>query len=68
MSFQTTATSEPLTFQLFDTTGRILMQNRAPKSGDRYVFDFDMSYAAAGAYLIRLGNDQAGKVTRIAVR
>lgn len=68
VSFQTTATSETLTFQLFDTTGRILMQNRVPKAGDRYLFDFDMSYAAAGAYLIRLGNDQAGKVTRIAVR
>lgn len=67
-SLETTATTEVLTFQLIDVTGRVLMENRIPYAGGLYSIPFDLSHAPAGAYLIRLGNQEVSKVKRVVKR
>jgi len=36
-------------------------------NGGTYKFDFDMSYAKPGIYLVRLGSEKIGKVKKIIV-
>ena len=68
LRFETDKVTAPLIVTIHDVQGRTLVQNWVRSNGGVYTYDFDMSYAATGAYLIRLGNDQAGKVKRFIVR
>lgn len=60
--------NEVLTFQLFDVTGRVVMENRLTPVNGVYQIDVNLSYAAAGSYLMRLGNATTGKIARVVVR
>lgn len=66
--FSSNTTNEPMLFTVHNIMGQRVVHNWVePNDGD-YSYELDMSYAAKGAYLLRLGNKQGGKVTRIVVR
>jgi hypothetical protein len=60
--------NDALTFQVMDTQGRTVVYNRIYPVNGVYTYDLDMSYAASGSYLIRIGDQRAGKITRIVVQ
>ena len=66
----TTDYSELITFTVYDVNGKILVFNNIEKTnGSSYVYDLDMSYAAAGVYLVQMGNSSVGyKTGRIIVK
>ncbi|NNC83611.1 MAG: hypothetical protein HKN79_08535 [Flavobacteriales bacterium] len=66
--FDSEVSHDPLTFQVMDTQGRMVVFNWIYPSNGVYTYDLDMSYAASGAYLIRIGDDRAGKIERIIVQ
>jgi hypothetical protein len=68
MTFQSDVFNEPLIVTVHDIQGRNVIQNWVYPSSGVYQYDFDMSYAAKGAYLLRLGNDESGKVIRFVVQ
>ena len=57
-----------LIFTVHNSLGQLIVRNQVYKNGDSYQYDLDMSYASPGVYLVRLGNDQGGKVKRIVVK
>jgi hypothetical protein len=66
--FESSIINTPLTVSIHDIQGRKVIENWVRSNEGVYIYEFDMSYAATGAYLIRLGNEQAGKVKRFIVR
>jgi len=68
LRFETDKITKPLTVDVHDIQGRTLISNWVKSTEGVYIYEFDMSYAAPGAYLIRLGNDQSGKVKRFIVQ
>lgn len=67
ISMKTTDFDQTLIINVHDITGRKLVENRIPNINGKYEYDLDMSHAQPGAYIIRLGNNQYGKVKRIIV-
>ena len=53
---------------IHDIQGHTLISNRVPGQDGSYSFDFDMSFAPKGVYLLRLGTEQFGKVKRFVVQ
>jgi len=51
---------------IMDITGRTLVIGNIANIGDKY--EFDMSFAPAGVYLVRLYNENIGKVKKIVVK
>ena len=68
ISLNTTEVTEDLIINLHNVLGQKLVENRVKNINGRYVYDLDMSYARPGAYIIRFGNSQYGKVKRIVVK
>ena len=66
----TTDYADLITFTVYDVNGKILVFNNIEKTdSSSYVYDLDMSYAAAGVYLIKMGNSTVGyKTGRIIVK
>lgn len=60
--------SEPLRITVHDMLGQKLVENKVEKTVSGYDYELDMSYAASGVYLVRLGTRKVGKVKRIIVR
>lgn len=67
MSFKAVQLREPLTVRIMNLQGQTLIQNRINPANGQYLFDFDMSYAPSGVYLLRLGNESFGKIKRFIV-
>jgi hypothetical protein len=43
--------------------------NNISKDSDKYIYDLDMSYAASGIYLVKMGNSSIGfKTGKIIVK
>jgi hypothetical protein len=68
ISLQTTETDETLIINLHNVLGQKLVENRIANINGRYTYNLDLSYAKPGAYIVRLGNAQYGKVKRIIVK
>lgn len=68
VSIQTTEVTETLIINLHNVLGQKLVENRVENINGRYVYNLDLSYAKPGAYIIRLGTSQFGKVKRIIVK
>ena len=66
----TTAYSDLITFTVYDVNGKIVVFNNIEKTtGASYIYDLNMSYAASGVYLIKMGNSTVGyKTGRIIVK
>ncbi len=63
-----TSFDQPLRITVHNVHGQKIVENQVENIGDGYVYDLDMSYAARGVYLVRLGTRKVGKVQRIIVR
>ena len=67
-TFDAVQIDETLIVTVHDIQGRKLIQNRVDRVDGRYTYDFDMSYAKPGIYLLRLGSETFGKVKRFVVQ
>lgn len=63
-----TSFNEPLRLTVHDISGQLLLENLILNEGDGYIYDLDMSYAARGVYLVRVGTRKVGKVKRFIVK
>ncbi len=68
VSLNSNEISEDLKINVHNVLGQKVVENWVKNINGRYVYQLDMSYAKAGAYLIRLGDSQYGKVARIIVK
>jgi len=65
---KTTKYSGALNLSVYNTLGQRLLYKKLENNGDGYNYKLDMSYAAKGMYLVRLGNKDNGRVKRIIVK
>lgn len=54
--------------KVYNINGQEVIYNLLENNNGKYVYNFDMSYASSGVYLVRIGNDRQGQVKRIIVR
>ncbi|MCB2220969.1 MAG: T9SS type A sorting domain-containing protein [Bacteroidetes bacterium] len=66
--YETNYLTETMIVTVHNIQGHTVIQNRVPNINGTYRYDFDMSYAPKGVYLLRLGTDQFGKVKRFVVQ
>ena len=60
---------EPLQITVHDILGQKMLQaNNIENNGEGYLYEFDMSYAATGVYLLRIGTQEVGRVKRFIVK
>ena len=43
---------------VYDLLGQMIVFNNLEKNGDRYNYNLNMSYAAAGVYLVKIGDER----------
>ncbi len=60
--------TEPLNITIFDMLGQRMVYDKMEFTGLAQEYELDMSYAAAGVYLVRVGTEDAGKVKRFIVK
>ena len=64
-----TTYNENISFSVYTISGQNLVFNNISKDSEKYVYDLDMSYAASGIYLIKMGNSSIGfKTGKIIVK
>ncbi len=68
ISLNTSEFNERLDLNVYNMLGQRLLNNRLFNEGNGYQFDLDMSYAARGIYIVKVGTGDAGKVQRIIVQ
>ena len=68
VSYESNYLDETMILTIHDIQGHTLISNRVPGQDGSYSFDFDMSFAPKGVYLLRLGTEQFGKVKRFVVQ
>jgi len=66
--FATVTMTETLFVSVVNLQGQTVIFNRVPNIGGKYEYEFDMSYAPSGIYLLRLGSENFGKVERFVVQ
>ena len=61
--------NKDVSFSVFNISGQVIVFNNISKNSDKYLYDLDMSYAAAGVYLVKMGNSSIGyRVGKIIVK
>ena len=61
--------NEDISFSVYNISGQVIVFNNISKNTDKYLYDLDMSYAAAGVYLVKMGNSSIGyRVGKIIVK
>ena len=63
-----TSFDEPLRITVHNVLGQKMLENQLFNDADGYVYELDMSYAARGVYLVRVGTRKVGKVVRFIVK
>jgi hypothetical protein len=58
---------ETLRITVHNILGQKMLENQVENNGTGYVYELDMSYAARGVYLVRVGTREVGKVKRFIV-
>ncbi len=66
--FLETEFDETLRVTVHNLLGQKLLENKVESIGDGYLYEFDMSYAATGVYLLRIGTREVGIVKRFIVK
>jgi hypothetical protein len=66
--FEAVTITETLFVSVVNLQGQTVIYNRVPNIGGKYEYEFDMSYAPSGIYLLRLGSKNFGKVERFVVQ
>ena len=65
----TTEITDRLEMSVTNMLGQTLAYYRlVNENGQGYEYNLDMSYASAGVYIVRIGNENYGSVKRIIVR
>ncbi|MBZ9729858.1 T9SS type A sorting domain-containing protein [Salegentibacter sp. JZCK2] len=59
---------ETLRITIHNVLGQKMLENQVENNGTGYVYELDMSYAARGVYLVRMGTREVGKVKRFIVK
>lgn len=67
-SLESLTYNEVLIFTVHNTLGQTIVRNRVYKTGNKYEYLLDMTHATTGVYLVRLGNQQGGKIKRIVIK
>ncbi len=67
LSFTSENLADPYYITVHNVFGQNVLYNRVYEQNGTFQYDLDMSYAAAGVYLIRIGSDKYGKVKKIVV-
>lgn len=67
VNLATTAVSETLVLTVTNMLGQTLLSRNLESNGQGYFYDLDMSYAASGVYIVRLGNRTSGNSKRLVV-
>jgi len=57
-----------LIFTAYNTAGQQIAYHILKNVNGTYVYTLDMSYMPAGVYLVRIGNEETGKITKIIVK
>src|SRR5690606_24473104 len=57
----------PLRISVHNLLGQKLLENQVETNGNGYLYEIDMSYAATGVYLLRIGTREVGRVKRFIV-
>ena len=61
--------SDNIIFKVYNVTGQSLISRKVPYRDGKYTYNLDMSYAASGVYMVRMGNSTIGyKVGKIIVK
>ena len=61
--------NKDISFSVYNVSGQVIVFNNISKNSDKYLYDLDMSYAAAGVYLVKMGNSSIGyRVGKIVVK
>lgn len=68
ISMESTLINETMIINLHNVLGQKLVENKVENINGRYTYRLDLSYAGPGAYIVRLGNSQYGKVKKIIVQ
>jgi hypothetical protein len=68
VTFTDLNSTETLRISVHNSLGQQVIYNLVRSENGHYFYDFDMSYAAPGVYLVRLGSDKMGKVKKIVVK
>lgn len=63
-----TSFEDPLRITVFNIVGQQMLENEILNQGSGYTYELDMSYAARGVYLVRVGTRKVGKVKRFIVK
>jgi hypothetical protein len=66
--FLETDFDRPLRVTVHNLLGQKMIENQVESTGRGYLYEFDMSYAATGVYLLRIGTREVGKVKRFLVK
>ncbi len=66
--FLETDFDQPLRVTIHNILGQRMIENQVENNGQGYLYEFDMSYAATGVYLLRIGTREVGKVKRFIVK
>lgn len=66
--FLETTFDQPLRITVHNILGQKMIENQVNHNGEGYLYTFDMSYAATGVYLLRIGTREVGRVKRFIVR
>ena len=61
------AYTENLLFEVFNVFGQKIVHHVIENKAGAYTYPLDMSYNSSGVYIIRLGNENMGKVKRLIV-
>ncbi len=65
--FLETSFDQPLRITIHNILGQKMLENKVETNGRGYLYEFDMSYAANGVYLLRIGTREVGRVKRFMV-
>jgi len=65
----TTVYNEDISFSVYNISGQVIVFNNISKNSQKYIYNLDMSYTAAGIYLVKMGNSSIGyRVGKIVVK
>ncbi len=67
-AFLETEFNQTLRITVHNVLGQKMIENKVDSNGEGYLYEFDMSYAATGVYLLRIGTREVGVVKRFIVK
>ncbi len=60
--------TDDLTLQVYTVGGKQIVYYNLKNQNGKYTYDLDLSYVAKGVYLLKIGNQQIGKIKKIIVK